>query len=491
MDDGSSMHRLHRDSSQFERLARMPGSSLSTSSDVAEEPESLKRYLGVPGQRLPRCIVQSRPDAISVLSSRHNDERVEIGGCDALGTLLYLSAGITRVVLTRSGRASYFRTAMSAGNAHPIEVYVVQDHVWHYDPLNHALVPVRANTPEFRGGAVCLVLTGVPSRACWRYGMRGYRHMYWDVGTLLANLLTVASAHGWSASPMLAFPDQELAELVGVNGIDEMPLAVVAISGAKPWFDGIDLSGNHPAEPFSSNHGVHPLVVDAHKGSALRRPQVAAWRSAVAAIASRSSSSVESMPAGTWHSTVEDIILRRRSARKFSRTAPTELLGWALRAATRTVSLDVAPGGSIVDVYVNVHQAYGGEPGSYRINGQGNLELLWEGNTTRDTRRLCLDQPRAGGSAFTLFMMAKSAADLSQNGGRVYRAVQVEAGVIAGLLALAATALNCAATGLTFYDDAVGEYFDCDSLPLLAAAAGGVSMGSPQCGTPGEPRLLL
>jgi hypothetical protein len=49
---------------------------------------------------------------------------------------------------------------MSAGNLHPVEIYVVDDDVHHYHPLDYALIPLR------RGVNVCddvtLVLTGIP-----------------------------------------------------------------------------------------------------------------------------------------------------------------------------------------------------------------------------------------------------------------------------------------------------------------------------------------
>jgi hypothetical protein len=44
-------------------------------------------------------------------------------------------------------------------------------------------------------------------------------------------------------------------------------------------------------------------------------------------------------------------------------------------------------------------------------------------------------------------------------GNRGYRAAQMEAGIIGGKMYLAAYALKCGATGLTFYDDDVTEFF--------------------------------
>ena len=39
-----------------------------------------------------------------------------------------------------------------------------------------------------------VVLTGVHSRTGWKYMERGYRHVWWDAGTMLANLLALAAA---------------------------------------------------------------------------------------------------------------------------------------------------------------------------------------------------------------------------------------------------------------------------------------------------------
>lgn len=55
-----------------------------------------------------------------------------------------------------------------------------------YDPQTHALVRVG---PPPAGSAPALVLTGVPWRTGWKYRERGFRHVYWDAGTLLAQLL--------------------------------------------------------------------------------------------------------------------------------------------------------------------------------------------------------------------------------------------------------------------------------------------------------------
>jgi len=58
--------------------------------------------------------------------------------------------------------------------------------------LDHALVPLRQGAGTTTGGTIGLVLTGIPFRTGWKYGERGWRHLWWDAGTLLSNLLAVA-----------------------------------------------------------------------------------------------------------------------------------------------------------------------------------------------------------------------------------------------------------------------------------------------------------
>jgi hypothetical protein len=60
-----------------------------------------------------------------------------------------------------------------------------------YDPLEHALVRVG---PAPHGGGPAVIVTGVPWRTGWRYRERGWRHVYWDAGTMIAQMLALAGA---------------------------------------------------------------------------------------------------------------------------------------------------------------------------------------------------------------------------------------------------------------------------------------------------------
>jgi SagB-type dehydrogenase family enzyme len=458
--------------------------------DPSNRPTPLKTYLGVRTVSLPRELRRSSLPAGEVLSGR----RAESEGLDKglLGTLLYLAAGVTRVARTTDGDPIWFRSAMSAGNLHPVEVYVVDDDVHHYHPLDHALVPLRRGVNVCDG--VTLVLTGIPFRTCWKYGERGWRHLWWDAGAMLANLLAAADAYGVPAQVVTGFPDAAVAGLVGIDGIDEVPLALVRFGEGElrlPPPDTLEPVSAR-AEPVAGRVLRFPLVVEAQASTALDVDDVTAWRQAAKVVSHLAPATVAPPPDAAARDRVEQVILRRGSTRLFRRqTTPAPVLEWGLAAASRAVPVDAAPAGTLLEHLVNVHDVADAEPGGYRYTATGGFE----GRTRSDDPRaagvhLCLDQPLGGDSAYTVFHAATLDPLLDALGGRGYRAAHLEAGIVAGRLALNAVALNGGATGLTFYDGLVSQYFRTDASPMLATAVGIPDTSPAPSGAPGQPAEL-
>ena len=458
--------------------------------DPTNRPAPLKTYTGVETVPLPRELRPSSLPAVEVLSGHHAEPgRLDDG---LLGTLLFLAAGVTRFARTVDGDPIWFRSAMSAGNLHPVEVYVVGDDVHHYHPLVHALVPLR------RGVHVCddvtLVLTGIPFRTCWKYGERGWRHLWWDAGALLANLLAAADAHGVPAQIVAGFPDAAVAALVGIDGVDEVPLALVRLGSGElrlPPPDALEPVAAR-ADPVARRVLRFPLVVDAHTETALDLDAVAGWQQAARAVSKPAPAMVEPPPDSDPDDRVEHVILRRGSTRLFRRQrAPSPLLEWGLAAAGRAVPLDAAPAGTLLEHLVSVHDVADAEPGGYRYTAAGGFEGRTRSDDPRAAgTRLCLDQPLGGDSAYTVFHAAALDPLLDTLGGRGYRAAQLEAGIAAGRLALNAVALGDGATGLTFYDSLVSRYFHTEAAPLLATAVGIPQTRPAPSGTPGHPAEL-
>ena len=149
-----------------------------------------------------------------------------------------------------------FRAAGSAGGRFPLELYVAVPEgtslppgVHWYHPQEHALVQIA---PPPTAGAPAIVVTGVPWRTGWRYRERGYRHIYWDAGTMLAQLRAVADSAGIPARLYTRFPDAAVTSLVGADGVHEWPVAVVALGDDAPALE-------RPAQPPRGDVDAAPV----------------------------------------------------------------------------------------------------------------------------------------------------------------------------------------------------------------------------------------
>jgi SagB-type dehydrogenase family enzyme len=368
---------------------------------------------------------------------------------------------------------------MSAGNLHPVEVYAVctgvdgvADGVHHFDPLDFGLTTLREGA--FATGApITFVFTGIPWRTAWKYGERGFRHLYWDAGTMLANLLAVAAEAGLDNRVWTGFVDADVARLVGVDGVTEFPLALVSIGTADAIEVPADLAPlDVEVEPISPHPITFPLITEAQQAGALADAgAVEAWR-AHAIDGSPARAHVDPPKEVTGHS-IEEVILRRGSTRLMRpETAPAALLRWGMADAARPVPADfVVPGTSLLEHNLSVHGIEGVEPGAYRWR-DGNLELVRPGQFRQLTQQLCLDQPLGGDSAYTAFHSAHLDTVLGALGARGYRVAQLEAGIASGRLSLAAFALGCGATGLTFFDEPVRRFFATSASCMLVTAVG-------------------
>jgi len=87
------------------------------------------------------------------------------------------------------------------------------------------------------------------------------------------------------------------------------------------------------------------------------------------------------------------------------------------------------------------------------------MELLKPGDFSAKAAYLTLDQALGGDACATFFFMTDLEPVLDAYGNRGYRAAQMEAGVIGGKMYVASYALRRGATGLTFFDDDVTEFF--------------------------------
>jgi SagB-type dehydrogenase family enzyme len=141
-----------------------------------------------------------------------------------LDRMLRLGAGVSR-----RRRGYDFRTYSSAGALYPVEVYVATaDGLFHFHPGDLGLRRLRDEDvrPDLGGGKIVLALTGILWRTAWKYEARGYRHLFWDAGTMLANLLELAPGE---ARVLTGFVDDEVNAVLGVDGEEEAALALLQL----------------------------------------------------------------------------------------------------------------------------------------------------------------------------------------------------------------------------------------------------------------------
>jgi SagB-type dehydrogenase family enzyme len=138
-------------------------------------------------------------------------------------------------------RTVHFRGYSSAGALYPVEAYVAQrDGLYAFDAESPALLRLRdgdagAAVAETIGAdaRTFVVLTGIHGRTGWKYMERGYRHVWWDAGTMLANLLALAAADDLAPRLYTAFVDEALNKALGVDGEHEYALAVIGLEGSS------------------------------------------------------------------------------------------------------------------------------------------------------------------------------------------------------------------------------------------------------------------
>ncbi|HET8562771.1 MAG TPA: SagB/ThcOx family dehydrogenase, partial [Candidatus Binatia bacterium] len=159
---------------------------------------------------------------------------------------------------------------------------------------------------------------------------------------------------------------------------------------------------------------------------------------------------------------LEQVIQRRGSTRKFSREpiSFTEL-STMLHRSTRGVPLDcLQPGAALNDLYLIVNAVEGLPSGAYFFHRDRlALELLKEGDFRREAGYLGLSQAIPADASVDVFFMTDLNAVLERMGNRGYRAAQLDASITAGKLYLSPYALGLGASGLTFFDDDVTEFF--------------------------------
>lgn len=152
---------------------------------------------------------------------------------------------------TVGGKPYYRLNTPSAGNLHPVELYVqirglkgVLSGIYHVDALHSELVLLRECGEEgvepllgleHRFVGMLFLISVVPFRSEWKYGHRAWRYCYMDAGHQLGALHAAMQASGRQAEVLDIADAPALNRMMGF-GSEEFIAAAVAVGeeGGKP-----------------------------------------------------------------------------------------------------------------------------------------------------------------------------------------------------------------------------------------------------------------
>lgn len=128
------------------------------------------------------------------------------------------------------------RTAPSAGATYPLEIYVVVGNVegvkaglYHYEIDSHSITLIKEgdirtelsraslNQSSVKNAPVVIVMSGIFERTTTRYGERGKRYVFMEVGHCGQNIHLQAEALGLGSVMIGAFEDDKVKNVLGIK----------------------------------------------------------------------------------------------------------------------------------------------------------------------------------------------------------------------------------------------------------------------------------
>jgi SagB-type dehydrogenase family enzyme len=435
-----------------------------------------------------------------------------------LSEILFFSAGITREMRYNYG-TYYMRAASATGALYPIELYIVcrdlspnlKAGVYHFCPAEFNLTEIRSgdyltqlsaatgNNSNILNSQISIIFTSFAWRNAWKYQARSYRHWYWDSGVIAANLLAVTTSMRLSAELVMGFVDDALNNLLRLEKQKEATIVMAAIN-TRSSLEKVEIKNTKKVEeiqripnlpvlkvvPLSKSGEIDYFEIwRLHQASKLdNKNEVKEWVKSydhntdetvwkasnmkhessnnTIKISIEHLSFKESISSNCSVAGLGETILRRGSTRRFTVVPiPFSILSVILSCVTTGTPMDfLRKGDTLIDIYLIANGIDNLPRGGYFFNSKLNsLEVLKRHVSREMSGYLCLGQSLFSDASAVLFLMCNLKNILDVLGNRGYRAAQFEAGVIAGKIYLSAYAQGIGASGSTFFDEAVTEFF--------------------------------
>lgn len=156
---------------------------------------------------------------------------------EEIANILWAAQGIT-------DKNRSLRAAPSAGATYPLEIFIAKkDGLFRYIPQTHALKKEKTedlrkdiakaalNQMFIADAGLVIIITAVFDRTTSRYGDRGIRYVYNEVGHCAQNIHLEAVALGLGSVPIGAYDDDKLKEILGLE--QEEPLYIIPVGYSK------------------------------------------------------------------------------------------------------------------------------------------------------------------------------------------------------------------------------------------------------------------
>ncbi len=424
-----------------------------------------------------------------------------------LSTILFFSGGITREIKHNSG-TFYMRAASATGALYPIEMYIVckdistniSAGIYHFNPAEFSLTNIRkgdyrsilasiaGDNQHIVKSPITIIFTSYAWRNAWKYRERSFRHWFWDSGVITANLLATTISMNIHTKIIMGFIDDKVNHLLALEKEKEASIVMASLdieSGKN--FAPHETNNTEKESPYLS------LKIDPLSKTEIQYPEI--WKTYNCSKLSSGNEVKEWIKSGTSQTSgfisfnedlttpkekilrrrilsndyrlydvpsIGETILRRGSTRRFSKSSISfSTLSSILYNSTRGISADFKKDTeTLIDIYMIANDVEGLEKGGYFYNyGHNSLDQIKDKVSRTLSGYLCLNQSLFSDASAVLFLMSSLNKVFKTLGNRGYRASQFEAGIIAGKIYLSAYAHGIGASGSTFYDDAVTEFF--------------------------------
>ncbi|CUO40606.1 SagB/ThcOx family dehydrogenase [Clostridium disporicum] len=161
---------------------------------------------------------------------------------EQLSEILYLSYGCKFIENEK------YRNSPSAGFKYPLEIYIFSNNcnglkkgIYHFNPINselellndnynyNCLSKLCNNQTFINESAITIFITSIFEKTMSRYGDRGYRYILLDAGHVMQNIYLTATYFNLGITSIGGFYDNEINELLGIDGINESTLYIASI----------------------------------------------------------------------------------------------------------------------------------------------------------------------------------------------------------------------------------------------------------------------